>query len=182
MSNDSQPIPDIKVIFSAAQIAKRIDSLAAEIAMGKWQNLLVVAVLKGSFVFAADLIRAMHAAGISPEVDFISLSSYRKSTKSAGKVEILRDVESDVGGRNILLVDDILESGRTLAFAKDLMVARGAKRVATCVLLDKPVERAAEVVADYCAFACPDVFVIGYGMDIGHRYRELPFVGNLVGR
>ena len=171
---------EIKVIFSAAQIASKIDVLAAGIAAARLENMLVVAVLKGSFVFAADLIRAMHAAGLSPEVDFISLSSYRKSTKSTGKVEILRDVESDVKGRNILLVDDILESGRTLAFAKDLMVARGAKRVATCVLLDKPVERAAEVAADFCAFECPNVFVIGYGMDIGHRYRELPFVGQLV--
>jgi len=173
------PLPDIKVIFSANQIAERVQNLAANIAVAGMENLLVVAILKGSFVFAADLIRAMHGAGISPEVDFISLSSYRKSTKSSGTVEILRDVESDVGGRNILLVDDILESGRTLAFAKDLMVARGAKRVLTCVLLDKPVQRAAEVEADFRAFDCPDVFVIGYGMDTGHRYRELPYVGAL---
>ena len=175
-------LPEIKVIFAAAQIAEKIDWLAGSIASAGMDNLLVIAVLKGSFVFAADLIRALHAAGISPEVDFISLSSYRKSTKSTGKVEILRDVESDVRGRNVLLVDDILESGRTLAFAKDLMVAREAKRVLTCVLLDKRVERAADVEADFSAFECPDVFVIGYGMDIGHRYRELPFVGALVGR
>ena len=173
--------PEIEVVFSADQIAGKIDILAAQVAAAKMDNLLVVAILKGSFVFAADLIRAMHKADISPEVDFISLSSYRKSTKSTGKVEILRDVETDVGGRNVMLVDDILESGRTLAFAKDLMVARGARRVVTCVLLDKRVERAAEVEADFCAFQCPDVFVIGYGMDIGHRYRELPFVGALEG-
>ncbi len=174
--------PQIEVVFSADQIAGKIDILAAQVAAAKMDNLLVVAILKGSFVFAADLIRAMHKAGISPEVDFISLSSYRKSTKSSGAVEILRDVETDVSRRNVLLVDDILESGRTLAFAKDLMVARGAARVATCVLLNKPVQRAVEVDADFVAFECPDVFVIGYGMDIGHRYRELPFVGNLVGR
>ena len=174
--------PKIEVVFSAAEIADKIGVLAAAIAAAKMENLLVVAILKGSFVFAADLIRAMHKAGLSPEVDFISLSSYRKSTTSSGAVEILRDVESDVEGRNILLVDDILESGRTLAFAKDLMVARGARQVATCVLLNKPVPRAVEVDADFVAFKCPDVFVIGYGMDIGHRYRELPFVGNLAGR
>ena len=174
--------PEIEVVFSADQIAGKIDILAAQVAAAKMDNLLVVAILKGSFVFAADLIRAMHKADISPEVDFISLSSYRKSTKSSGAVEILRDVETNVSRRNVLLVDDILESGRTLAFAKDLMVARGAARVATCVLLNKPVQRAVEVNADFVAFECPDVFVIGYGMDIGHRYRELPFVGNLVGR
>ena len=175
-----KPPVDIEVVFSAAQIAEQVDVLARKIAASGMSNLLVVAVLKGSFVFASDLIRALHTAGVSPEVDFITLSSYRKSTKSSGQVEILRDVDSDVQGRNILLVDDILESGRTLAFAKDLMVARGAKRVATCVLLDKPGHRAAEVEADFRAFVCPDVFVIGYGMDIGNRYRELPFVGNLV--
>lgn len=170
----------IEVIFSAEQIAARIHELAQDIAKAKLERLLVVAILKGSFVFAADLIRALHKVGLSPEVDFISLSSYRSSTTSSGQVEILRDVESDVKGRNILLIDDILESGRTLAFAKDLMAARGAARIDTCVLLDKPVERAADVAADYCAFACPNVFVIGYGMDLAHRFRELPFVGNLI--
>ena len=182
MPPDANAAPEIKVLFSAAEIATKIDVLAAAITAARLDNLLVVAILKGSFVFAADLIRAMHSAAISPEVDFITLSSYRKNTKSSGTVEILRDVETDVGGRNVLLVDDILESGRTLAFAKDLMVARGAKRVMTCVLLDKPGHRGAEVDADFKAFDCPDVFVIGYGMDIGHRYRELPFVGALVGR
>ena len=180
MVTGSATNPKIKVIFPAAEIAKKVDWLAGAIAKAGMEHLLVVAVLKGSFVFAADLIRALYAAGISPEVDFITLSSYRKSTKSSGKVEILRDVESEVRGRNVLLVDDILESGRTLAFAKDLMVARGAKRVMTCVLLDKPVERGAEVEADFRAFECPLEFVIGYGMDIGNRYRELPFVGALV--
>jgi hypoxanthine phosphoribosyltransferase len=85
-----------------------------------------------------------------------------------------------LGGRNVLIVDDILESGRTLAFAKDLVAARGAARVLTCVLLDKPVPRAAEIAADFRAFECPDVFVVGYGMDLAHRLRELPFVGRLV--
>ena len=182
MTDATNAPPKIEVVFSASQIAQKIDVLAAKVAAAKMDNLLVVAILKGSFVFAADLIRSMHKAGISPEVDFISLSSYRKSTKSSGAVEILRDVETDVSRRNVLLVDDILESGRTLAFAKDLMVARGAARVATCVLLNKPVQRAVKVDADFVAFECPDVFVIGYGMDIGHRYRELPFVGNLIGR
>src|SRR5262245_28493755 len=117
----------IETIFSASLIDERIEILAAGIAAANLRRLLLVAVLKGSFVFAADLIRALHRAGLSPEVDFISLSSYRSGTRSSGRIEILRDIETDVRGRNVLLVDDILESGRTLAFAKDLIVARGAR-------------------------------------------------------
>ncbi len=170
----------IEVIFPPEEIANRIELLATQIAAAKVEPLLVVAVLKGSFVFAADLIRALHRAGLQPEVDFITLSSYRKSTKSSGVVEILRDIETDVTGRNVLIVDDILESGRTLAFAKDLVAARGAAKTMTCVLLDKHSKRAVDVTADFKAFDCPEVFVVGYGMDVGHRYRELPFVGQVI--
>ena len=112
----------IGVLFSAAEIAAQTTVIASAIAARKPERLLVVPILKGSFVFAADLIRAMHHAGLSPEVDFMILASYRAATKSAGRVEVLRDVESDVRGRDVLLIDDILESGRTLAFAKDLIV------------------------------------------------------------
>jgi hypoxanthine phosphoribosyltransferase len=167
----------IDVIFAPEVINRRIGELAREIRALEFDNLLVVAVLKGSFVFAADLIRALHEVGLAPEVDFITLSSYRRGTQSTGKVEILRDVDMDVAGRNVLLVDDILESGRTLAFAKDLLVARGASQVATCVLLKKPVDRAVDIDADIHAFDCPEVFVVGYGMDVAYRYRQLPFVG-----
>ncbi|MBP0579765.1 hypoxanthine phosphoribosyltransferase [Labrys sp. LIt4] len=168
---------NIKVLFDAETIAKRNASLVQEIKARNLENLLVVAVLKGSFVFAADLLRAMHQAGMAPEVEFVHLSSYRESTVSSGTVNILHDVESDVRGRNILLVDDILESGRTLAFAKDLLAARGAKQVLSCVLLDKPGKSAVNIKADFIGFECPDVFVVGYGMDVAHSYRQLPFVG-----
>jgi hypoxanthine phosphoribosyltransferase len=171
---------EIEVIFPPDQIAARIEVLAAEIAESQLDNLLVVAVLKGSFMFLADLVRALHRAGIAPEVEFMMLSSYRKSTKSSGVVEIVRDIETSVEGRNVLLIDDILESGRTLAFAKDLVAARGAKVIKTCVLLNKPIKRAVQVEADFKAFDCPELFVVGYGMDVGHRYRELPYVGHVV--
>ena len=170
----------IETIYDAKQIATRIDALAAEIAERQLDGLLVIAILKGSFVFAADLIRALHVAGLAPEVEFMTLSSYRKGLTPSGQVQIMRDVEGDVRDRNVLLIDDILESGRTLAFAKDLLAARGAASVRTCVLLDKAVRRAVEVTADFKAFDCPNVFVVGYGMDAGHRFRELPFVGRLV--
>ena len=170
----------IDVLFSEDQIAERLKGLAAEIAKKEPKRLLVVPVLKGSFIFAADLIRAMHHAGISPEVDFMILASYREAMKSSGKVDVLRDIESDVEGRDVLLVDDILESGRTLAFAKDLLAARGAKSVHSAVLLYKPGHLAASIKADFCAFECPDLFVVGYGMDMAHQFRELPFVGHVV--
>ena len=170
----------IEVVFAPAAIAERVAVIAGEIAARRLDNLLVVAILKGSFVFAADLIRGLHGAGLSPEVDFMTLSSYHKGRHSSGHVQILRDIESEVRGRNVLIVDDILESGRTLAFAKDLISARGATSVTTCVLLDKKVPRAAHIEADFKAFDCPDVFVVGYGMDVAHRLRELPYVGRLV--
>jgi hypoxanthine phosphoribosyltransferase len=171
---------DVEVVFSAEAIAARLRNLADEIKARELEPLLVVAVLKGSFVFAADLIRALHQAGMAPEVDFLTLASYRKSKVSSGKVEILRDLDLGVEGRTVLIVDDVLDSGRTLAFAKDLIAARGAQRILTCVLLDKKVSRAVDVVADFRAFECTDEFVVGYGMDVAHRYRELPFVGRVI--
>ena len=180
MADLSSGSPRIAEIFSAAEIAGRIDALARDIASRKLEGLLVVPILKGSFVFAADLIRALHRSGLTPEVDFMTLSSYKKGLTSSGTVSIARDLETDVAGRNVLIVDDILESGRTLAFAQDLLSARGARSVLTCVLLDKPVPRAGAVAADFKAFDCPMAFVVGYGMDAAHRFRELPYVGRLV--
>ena len=169
----------IDVIYAAGEIAKRLDELAGEISARNIPGLLVVPVLKGSFVFAADLIRAMHRTGMAPEVDFLTLSSYKKSKVSSGQVAILRDLDLEVEGRSVLIIDDVLDSGRTLAFAKDLISARGAKQVLTCVLLEKKVPRAVNIAADFRAFECPDTFVVGYGMDVAHRYRELPYVGRL---
>ena len=167
----------VRVLFDEETIAKRCEEIAAAIAEAKPHNLLVVAILKGSFMFAADLIRALHRVGLGPQVEFIHLSSYRAATVSSGQVAILRDVESAVRDRDVLLIDDILESGRTIVFAKDLLMARGARRVLSAVLLEKPGKRAVQIDADFVGFTCPDLFVVGYGMDIAHSYRQLPFVG-----
>jgi hypoxanthine phosphoribosyltransferase len=173
-------MPDVRgrrigVLFSAETIAARNAAMAAEITAAGYRDLLVVAVLKGSFIFAADLLRALHQAGTSPEVDFISLSSYGAGTVSSGNVRVVRDIESEVKGRDVLLIDDILETGRTISFARDLMLERGASRVGLAVLLDKKRPRTVE--ADHVGFVSPDVFVVGYGKDAGHAFRELPFVG-----
>ncbi len=174
-------LPNITVLYDENRIAARNQSLATEIAASAPHQLLAVAVLKGSFMFAADLLRALHASGLVPEVEFMHLSSYKKGMISTGYVEVLRDVESDVRGRDVLLIDDILESGRTLAYAKDLLMARGARRVLVCVLLEKPGKRAVSIKADFVGFTCPDVFVVGYGMDIAHAFRQLPFIGRVDG-
>lgn len=176
-SSSKTPGPKIKVLFDEASIARRNLELAAEIVALKPNKLLVIPVLKGSFMFAADLIRAMYRLGLAPHVEFIQLSSYRQATVSSGQVEVIKDVESAVKDRDILIVDDILESGRTLAYAKDLLIARGAARVMTGVLLEKPNKRAVQITPDFVGFECPDQFVVGYGMDVAHAYRELPFVG-----
>ncbi len=168
---------DVKILFSEAEIAARVEDMAETLKHAGLQNLLVVAVLKGSFMFAADLLRSMHRKGMQPQVEFVHLSSYLEGTVSKGHITILKDIESDVSGRDVLLVDDILESGRTLAFAKDLLTARGAKRVMIGVMLEKPNKRAVQVQADLVGFQSPDVFVVGYGMDVAHNYRQLPFIG-----
>lgn len=170
----------IETLFTEAQISAEVERIAVEVAGGAREDLLVVAVLKGSFVFAADLIRALHRAKVAPEVEFISLSSYGAGTQG-GEVRVVRDIETDVAGRSVLMIDDILESGRTIKFARDLMLSRGARSVEIAVLLDKHMRRKAEIEADYVGFQCPDRFVVGYGMDVGHAFRELPFVGDVIG-
>ncbi|MFC0219673.1 hypoxanthine phosphoribosyltransferase [Pseudochelatococcus lubricantis] len=167
----------IRPLFGEAEIAARNEEIARDIAAIQPRHLLVVAVLKGSFMFAADLIRALHRAGLAPQVEFIQLSSYKDGLVSSGTVTIVKDIDSDVVGRDVLLLDDILESGRTLAFAKDLLVARGARRVLSAVLLEKPNKRATAIHPDFVGFTCPDLFVVGYGMDAAHSFRQLPYIG-----
>jgi len=171
----------VRVLFSEAEISARVDVLGREIAEALGKDLMLVAVLKGSFVFAADLMRSLHRAGVRPQVDFMQLSSYGTGTTSSKTVEMVRDIRDSVENRNVLIVDDILESGRTMAFARDRLLERGANEVGVCVLLDKAGKRieGAGIESDHTGFICPDEFVVGYGLDYAHYYRELPFVGVL---
>ena len=168
----------IEVLFSAEEIAARNLDLANQIAGREFTNLLTISILKGSFIFAADLIRAMHDVGLEPDVEFITVSSYGTGTTS-GEVRLLRDIDSEVAGRDVLLIDDILESGKTLKFVRELMLQRGARSVSIAVLLDKSVRRKVDLEADFVAFECPDYFVVGYGMDVAHSFRQLPYVGRV---
>ena len=169
--------PTVSIRFSAAEIAARVDVMADELSSQLPPDTLVVSVLKGSFVFAADLIRALSRAGADWSMDFLTLSSYGTGTETSGRVRIVRDIVDDVRGRDVLLIDDILESGFTLTFAKNLMKERGAHRVWVCTLLDKPHKRRTELKADFVGFEAGDEFVVGYGLDWAHRFRGLPYIG-----
>ncbi len=172
----SRPIP---VLFTAQQLQDRVHDLASEIAAQMPPETILVALLKGSFIFAADLVRSLHRTGMKPQIDFMTLRSYGKGTESSGKVDIVQDITEEVAGRPILLVDDILESGRTLAFARNLLMARGAAEVKVVCLLEKPGKLKAAIETDFLGFTVPDRFVVGYGLDYAGYYRELPFIGYL---
>ncbi len=176
MSN-APAINNVAVLYSAEQIAERVNWLAEAIVKQLPPDIMIVALLRGSFVFAADLIRALHRAGGRPQVDFLTLSSYGSGTESSGHVTIHRDMTETVAGRDVLILDDILESGRTLSCARDLIQNRGANSIKIAVFLEKPGKRKVDITADFVGFVIPDKFVVGYGLDYANYYRELPYIG-----
>jgi hypoxanthine phosphoribosyltransferase len=169
------------VLFDEASLAARIEDMAREIAGAGLRDLIAIPIMTGAFVFAADLLRALHRAGLAPEVDFLQVASYGAERESSGRMELMRELRAQVEDRDVLLIDDILETGRTLAFAQKLLIERGARRVTIAALLEKPHRREIEVHADFVGFSCPDRFVVGYGMDHAGRHRELPYVGVIEG-
>ncbi len=169
----------IPVLFTAAEIKERVEALAGEIGAKISGDFLIVSLLRGSFMFTADLVRELCAISVHPQIDFMTLSSYGAGASSSGAVNIGRDVADEVKGRQVLIVDDILETGRTLRFAHDLMIERGAADVKIAVLLEKPGKLEVASKADFVGFSIPDKFVVGYGLDYANHYRELPFIGYL---
>jgi hypoxanthine phosphoribosyltransferase len=172
---------DVKeILIDKNTIARRIDALVDEIAASTDSgHLIVIGILKGSFMFLADLMRSFHRHNVHPRIEFLTLSSYGSGTTSSGTVEIIHDINEELDGTDVLLVDDILDTGRTLAFTKQLMLERGAKTVRTCVLLDKKMRRAVEFDADHAGFPIDDHFVVGYGLDYDNLYRELPHIAKV---
>ena len=164
----------MRVLFSAAEIAARVDALAAEIARAIPADFVMVGLLKGAAVFAADLIRALDRAGARPEIEFMRLSSYGLAKESSGAVQLLGDIPADLAGRPVLLVDD---TGRSIAYAAAQLRQRGIGDLWTCALLDKPQRREVEVAIDFVGFSIGDVFVVGYGTDFAEKYRHLPYIG-----
>lgn len=167
----------VSVLYTAEEIHERVKSLAKEISAILPTDLMIVSLLRGSFMFTSDLIREMYHIGMHPQIDFMTLSSYGKGVVSGPKVQLNRDITEDVAGRDVLIVDDILESGKSIAFAKNLITERGAKSIKVCVLLEKPGKREVQIDADFRGFMIPDKFAVGYGLDYANYYRELPYVG-----
>ena len=169
----------IRVLFSAEEIAARVDALAAEIAGTLPDDLVVVGLLKGAAVFVADLVRALDRARARPEIEFIRLSSYGTAKESSRQVQLLGNVPAGLAGRPVLLIDDIVDTGRSIAYAAALLRQRGIGDLWTCALLDKPQRREVEVAIDFIGFSIDDVFVAGYGTDYAEKYRHLPYIGVL---
>jgi hypoxanthine phosphoribosyltransferase len=167
-------------LFTETRIQGRIHQLIDEISENSdTENLVMLGILRGSFIFLADLVRGFEQHQIHPRIDFITLSSYGTGTESSGAVTLTHDTGENLTGADVVVVDDILDSGRTLAFAKQLFLQRGARSVRTCVMLDKQTERAVEMEADFVGFPVEDVFVVGYGLDYDNRYRELPYIAEV---
>ena len=167
----------MRILFSAAEIAARVDALAAEIARTMPADFLMVGLLKGAAVFVADLVRALDRAGARPEIEFMRLSSYGLAKESSGAVQLLGGVAAGLAGRSVLLVDDIVDTGRSIAYAAAQLRQRGVGDLWTCVLLDKRQRREIEVAIDFVGFSIGDVFVAGYGTDYAEKYRHLPYIG-----
>ncbi len=167
----------IRILFSEAEIAARVEALAGEIAQTIPGDFVMVGVLKGAAVFVADLARALHRAGAHPEIEFIRLSSYGLAKVSSGEVRLLGDIASDIEGRRVLLIDDIVDTGRSIAFAASLLRQRKIGGLWTCALLDKPQRREVEAPIDFVGFRIEDVFVAGYGVDHAEKHRHLPYIG-----
>ncbi len=172
MHNDIQ-----EVLYSEEVIQKKVQELGSAVSREyAGRNPLVICVLKGAFIFMADLSKNIT---IPIELDFMAVSSYGNSTRSSGEVKIIKDLDTSVDGRDVIIVEDIIDSGLTLSYLIDVLERRNALSVSVVALFDKPGRRTVDLQADYTGFTIPDAFVVGYGLDYAERYRNLPYVGVL---
>lgn len=163
-----------KLELSESDIQKKVAELGAQITLDyKDKNLMVVPLLKGSFIFAADLIRKIDCM---LAIEFITTSSYENSHSSSGTVELKMGLDRDISGFDVLIVDDIVDSGTTLSFVREYIANKKAKSIKTCTLLDKPSRRQVEIKPDYCGYEVEDAFIVGYGLNFGDHYRNIPYI------
>ena len=174
-SNMEQDI--LKVLYTEEEIKTRVTEMGEEL-YDRFadKDPLFVGVLNGCFVFMADLVRASQ---MKSQLEFIAVSSYKNGTKSSGVVQITRDLHCDITGRDLIVVEDILDSGNTLSYLKEYLLNRGAASVSIVTLLDKPSRRQKAIYADIVGFEVPDEFVVGYGLDYAQQYRNVPYIGVL---
>ncbi|MBR2567859.1 MAG: hypoxanthine phosphoribosyltransferase [Paenibacillus sp.] len=166
-----------KVVFSEEQIAARVKELGEELSRDyAGKKPLVICVLKGAFIFMADLVKCMD---VPVELDFMAVSSYGASTKSSGVVRIIKDLDVSVEGRDVLIVEDIIDTGLTLSYLIEVLQGRKANDVKVVTLFDKPARRTTSMEANYKGFVLPDEFIVGYGLDFAEQYRNLPYIGVL---
>lgn len=167
----------LRVFYSEEQLKAKVAELGAAITRDyQGKAPVLVSVLRGSYIFMADLTRAID---LPCTVDFMSVSSYGAGTTSSGQVKILKDLSEPIEGKDLIIVEDILDSGNTLFYLRDVLTARKPASVAICTLLDKPERRVKPIKADYSGFEVPDAFVVGYGLDYAEKYRNLPYIGVL---
>lgn len=167
----------LQVLISEEKLQAKVEEIGRRISEDyRGRKLLMVSVLKGSIVFMADLMRAVT---VPAEIDFMSVSSYGKGSKTSGVVKILKDLDIDLHGLDLLIVEDILDSGLTLDYIRNMLMDRKPNSIRICTLLDKPKRRRANITADYKGFEIPDEFVVGYGLDYAELYRNLPYIGVL---
>lgn len=165
------------ILYSEEQLRQRVKELGAQITADyAGKEPVLASVLRGSYIFMADLTRAID---LPVTVDFMAVSSYGAGTKSSGQVEIKKDLSDSIEGRDLIIVDDILDSGNTLFYLMEILKARKPASIRICTLMDKPDRRTQPIVADYVGFTIPDAFVVGYGLDYDEKYRNLPYVGIL---
>lgn len=163
-----------KILVSNAEIAKRAEEIAAQInADYKGKPILVVGILRGASIFLADIFKRLEG---DVELDFMSLSSYGSGTNSSGEVKMIKDLSEPVDGKNILIIEDIIDTGITLSYLIKVLEARNPESIKLCALLDKPSRRKVELKGDYIGFEIPDEYVVGYGLDYAEKYRNLPDV------
>ena len=175
--NDNMKEDVLRVLLSEDEIREKVRELGGKITADyKNSNLMLVTVLKGAVVFLADLMRQID---VPAEIDFMVVSSYGSGVKSSGVVKIVKDLDVPLAGKDILIVEDILDSGLTLSYIKELLESRGPRSIRIATLLDKPSRRKVDLQADYIGFSVPDEFVIGYGLDYDENYRNLPYIGIL---
>jgi hypoxanthine phosphoribosyltransferase len=164
----------VQILLSTDEIQTRVRALGGEIRADHPNGVHLVCVLKGAFVFLSDLVRAIDG---QCTLDFIAVSSYGSSTKSSGQVQLMKDLDTGLEGRDVIIVEDIVDTGLTLTYLQDILRARSPRRLRTACLLSKPSRRKVDVKVEYIGFTIEDRFVVGYGLDYGENYRNLPYIG-----